>query len=119
MLDAIKNITGGNGKIVQKQTTELEMLIAMAREERNALNAMLTTLTARSAKLLPIGKSLEQVTDKATGLTMRLEDIARRLAALDERTKELDVVDERIQALKETTREAEESVQKALGPDGE
>ena len=119
MLDTLKNITGGNGKVIQKQTTELEMLIAMAREERSALSAMLTTLTAHSARLLPIGKSLEQVTDKATGLTTRLDDIARRLGALDERTKELDFVNDRIQALKETTRQAEESVQKALGSDGE
>ena len=28
MLDAIKNMTGGKGKLVQKQTDELETLIA-------------------------------------------------------------------------------------------
>ena len=65
MLDAFKNITGGKGKLVQKQTDELELLIATAREERSAISAMLTALTTRSAKLTPLGKSLEQVTEKA------------------------------------------------------
>ena len=50
MLDAFKNITG-KGKLVQKQTEELETLIATAREERTAISAMLTALTARSAKV--------------------------------------------------------------------
>ena len=69
MLDAFKNITGGKGKLVQQQTTELETLIATAREERSALSAMLTSLTTRSAKLTPLSKSLEQVTDRATAVT--------------------------------------------------
>ena len=66
MLDAFKNMTGGKGKLVQKQTDELELLIATAREERSAISAMLTALTARSAKLAPLGKTLEQVSEKAT-----------------------------------------------------
>ena len=39
-------MTGGKGKLVQKQTDELELLIATAREERSAISAMLTTLTS-------------------------------------------------------------------------
>ena len=66
MLDAFKNMTGGKGKLVQKQTDELELLIATAREERSAISAMLTALTTRSAKLAPLGKTLEQVSEKAT-----------------------------------------------------
>src|ERR1700687_4314068 len=83
MLDAFKNITGGNSRLAQQQTTELEALITSAREERSALSAMLTSLTARSAKLLPIGKALEQVTDKAAGITTHLDEITKRLGALD------------------------------------
>ncbi len=77
MLDAFKNMAGGKGKLVQKQTDELEQLIATAREERSAISAMLTALTARSAKLAPLGKTLEQVTEKATAVTGRLDDIAQ------------------------------------------
>src|SRR4029077_13378765 len=34
MLDALKNMTGGKGKIAQQQTEDLEMLLATAKEER-------------------------------------------------------------------------------------
>src|SRR5258707_1935390 len=119
MLDAFKNFSGGKGKLVQKQTDELEILIATAREERSAISAMLTALTTRSAKLTPLGKSLEQVSEKATGVTARLDEIAKRLTALDERTRELEEIDKRIVALKESAKQAEQTTRKAIGPDGE
>ena len=88
MLDAFKNMTGGKSKLVQKQTDELELLIATAREERSAISAMLTTLTTRSAKLTPLGKSLEQVTEQGDGRDRRGSTRSRsRLAALDDRTQ--------------------------------
>src|SRR5215208_7916387 len=120
MLDAFKNLTGnGKGKLAQKQTDELELLIATAREERSAISAMLTALTARSAKLTPLGKTLEQVSEKATTVTGRLDEIDKRLAALDDRTKEMAEVETRIQALKQSAAQAEQTTQRALGPDGE
>ena len=90
MLDALKNLTGGKSKLVQKQTDELELLVASAREERAAISAMLTTLTTRSQKLTPLGKTLEQMTDRVMGVTERLDDIAARLALIDDRTKALE-----------------------------
>ena len=119
MLDAIKNMASGRGKLVEKQTSELELLIATAREERSAISAMLTALTTRSAKLAPLGKSLEQVADKATAVTTRLDEIAKRLASLDDRTRELAEIDKRIEALKDAARQAEQTTQQAVGPDGE
>src|SRR5262245_14906326 len=80
MLEAFKNMTGAKGKAVQQQADELELLIATAREERSAISAMLTALTTRSAKLTPLSKSLEQVTDRATSVTARLDEIAKRLS---------------------------------------
>src|SRR5580765_2992400 len=85
MLDAFKSLSGNKGKIVEKQATELELLIATAREERSAISAMLTALTTRSSKLTPLTKSLEQVTDKAAGVMSRLDEIASRLTSLDDR----------------------------------
>jgi predicted nucleic acid-binding Zn-ribbon protein len=99
MLDALKNLTGGKTKLVQKQTDELELLVAAAREERAAISAMLTTLTTRSQKLAPLGKALEEMTDRVTGVTQRLDDVAARLALVDDRTKALEEVDVRIQAM--------------------
>src|SRR5215475_2990245 len=116
MLEALKTITGG--KSTQKQAEELERLIATAREERSALGEMLNSLQTRSAKLVPMSKSLEQMTEKATAATARLDDIAKRLMSLDERTKELEDIDKRIQTLKDAARQAEETTEKAIGPDG-
>src|SRR6185436_5727719 len=119
MLDALKNLTGGKNKLVQKQTDELELMVASAREERAAISAMLTTLTTRSQKLAPLSQTLEQTTERVTGVTERLDDIAARLAQIDDRTKALEEVDLRIQALKDAADQAEQTTQKALGPDGE
>src|SRR6476620_6019726 len=73
----------------------------------------------KRAQQTPLGKSLEQVSEKASGVTAKLDEIAERLAALDDRTKEIESIDSRIQALKESARQAEQTTQKALGPDGE
>ena len=78
MFDALKDLTGGKSKLVEKQAAELERLIATAREERSAISTMLTTLATRSAKLTPLGKTLEQVGEKATGVATRLDEIADR-----------------------------------------
>ena len=119
MLDAFRSIAGGKGKQVQKQTDELQLLISAAREERSALSTMLTTLTARSAKLVPLGKSLEQVSEKAASAGAKLDELTKRIATLDDRARELEDIDKRIQALKDAAKQAELATQKAIGPDGE
>ena len=119
MLDALKSLGGNKGKAVDKQSAELELLVAAAREERNALSAMLSALTTRSATLMPLSKSLEQVAEKATSVTARLDDLATRVASLDARTKGLEEIDARIQALKESAEQTAQTTQKAIGPDGE
>lgn len=119
MLDAFRSMTSGRSKLVQKQTDELQLLITSAREERSALGTMLTTLTARSAKLTPLGKTLEQVMEKATGAATKLDEITKTISTLDDRAKELEQVDKRIQALNDAARQAELTTQKAIGPDGE
>jgi chromosome segregation ATPase len=119
MLDALKNLTSSKGKHAQKQSDDLESLIATAREERSALSTMLTTLNSRTAKLAPLGKALDDVTGRAAAISSTLDEIVARLAALDERTRRLDEVDRRIHALEETARQAEQTTQKAIGPDGE
>src|SRR5262249_700568 len=119
MLDAFKNITGAKTKLVQKEADELETLIATAREERGAISAMVTALTSQSAKLTPLGRTLEQLSEKAAGVTARLDDIGKRLSALDDRARELEEIDKRIDALKEQAKQAEQTTREALGPDGE
>src|SRR6476646_917224 len=117
MLEAFKTLA--TGKSAQKQTDELEQLIATAREERSAISAMLTALTTRSSKLTPLTKSLEQVTDKAAAVMTRLDEISSRVGTLDDRTKEVEELDKRIQALKEAAGQAEQMTQRTIGQDGE
>src|SRR5581483_1610253 len=118
MLDAL-NPFNGNKKLVQQQASELETLIATAREERSAISAMLTALTTRTQKLTPLSKSLEQVSDKAASVEAQLTALANRLAAIDERTRDLDAIDRRIEALKETAKKAEQTARAVVGPEGE
>ena len=87
MLDAFKNMSGNRGKAVNKQTSELELLIATAREERTAISAMLTALTTRSAKLMPLTNAMEQAEARATDITARLDAIVDRLDKLHDRTR--------------------------------
>src|SRR5438309_9678866 len=119
MLDAFKNMTGGRNKQLQTQTTDLETLIATAREERSALSAMITSLTTRGAKLTPLSQSMEQVHEKANGVTARLDDISKRLATVDTQTKLLDAFDKRIKTLDEVLKRIEDTTLKAVGPDGD
>ena len=119
MLDALKNMAGGKGKTAQKQVDELEALIANAREERGAIGAMLTALATRSAKLAPIQKTLEQVTQRAGTTAEQVEALSRRLADLDTQALQLAELDKRIQVLKEAALQAEQTTERALGPDGE
>src|SRR5437667_11524317 len=100
MLDAFRSMTSGKNKQVQRQTDELQLRSTSAREERSALSTMLTTLTARSAKLTPLGKTLEQVVERAAGAASKLDEITKRISTLDDRAKELEQLDKRIQALK-------------------
>ena len=79
MLDAIKGLAGGGKAQKQADADELKALIAAAREERNALNAMVTTVRVHSAKLVETGKSLEQVTAKAGAATGSLDAVADRI----------------------------------------
>src|SRR5215212_8959118 len=97
MLDALKGLAGG-GK-AQKQTDDLQSLIAAAKEERSALSTMLTQISMRSAKLSQLGKSLEQVDQKATITTGKLDEIVKRVDGLEERAKSFGEVEKRVQIL--------------------
>ena len=107
-----------NARVVDEQH-ELVRLIKIARAERAAMDETLLSLRARSASLTPIGESLDHITEKVTGVTTKLEEIGERLAALDGRTRELEQLDGHIQSLKDAAKQAEQSVQKAISPDGE
>jgi len=100
MLDSFKNSFGGSGK--QKQADELQTLIAAAKEERGALSAMLTQISVRSSKLAQMGKTLEQVSQKADTATATVEDLNKKVSGLDER---LGTLEDRTAAVLEAARD--------------
>src|ERR1700736_5023530 len=114
MLDAFK--IGAGGKKTQKTAAdELEALISAAKEERSALSEMLTQVTIRSSKLTQAHKSLEQFERAAATTVDKIDDLAERLASLDERTKGLGGVDTKIRKLVETVNQAQNAAERAVG----
>ena len=108
-------------KSAEEQRDELQALIDRAREERGALSAMLTHMAVRAGKVsLPqVSKTVQRVADEATAASEQLELLAGRLAASEERGKEIAKLDGRVQALTSTLAQAEGSAQKLLAADGE
>ncbi len=85
MLDALKGLTG-SGK-TQKQAEDFQTLIASAKEERSALNAMLAQIALRSSRLSQVGKTLEQFDEKTVATGGKLAAVDKRVASLEERTR--------------------------------
>ena len=120
MLDAFKNRSSDSKReLVVDERQELERLIQTARTERAAMDETLLTLRARSASLKPIGQLLEHIDGKMTDVSTKLDEIGDRLGTLDGRTRDLEALDEHVQSLKDAARQAEQTVQSALGADGE
>jgi chromosome segregation ATPase len=119
MLDAFKSRSSDKREVVVDERHDLERLIQTARTERAAMDETLLTLRARSASLKPIGKLLEHIDGKMTEVSTKLDEIGQRLGALDDRTRELDKLDEHVQGLKDAARQAEQTVQRTMGAEGE
>ena len=120
MFDAVKR-RKQTTKSAEEQRAELQVLIDTSREERGALSTMLTQIEVRAGKVsLPqVSKAVQRVADKATAASEQLEVLAGRLAAFEERGKEIAKLDGRVQALTDMLAQAEGSAQKLLAPDGE
>src|SRR5215510_5555150 len=99
MLKALKDFSGSRDRRVHDEGTELEWLINRSIEERRSIQAMLVTLMASAEKLTPLTQSLEDVTEQMAFLKTQLDNAARRIGALDERTQDLDAFEKRCQAL--------------------
>ena len=119
MLDAFKKMASGAAKPAREQADELEALINTSREERGALSAMLTQIEVHTKKLSQVGKSLQQVNERAGGATTKLEELSHKLSSMEIRTKGVEKVAGRIQTLGESVGQAEQTAAKVLAPDGE
>ena len=117
MLDALKGLAGGGKN--QKQADEFQSLIATAREERSALNTMLTQITMRSSRLTQIGKTLGEVDEKTAATAGRITEVDARVAGLEERVRTFVEIDARIQKLLEAAKEAQAAAEELIAPDSE
>ena len=117
MLDALKGLTG-SGK-AQKQAEDFQALIASAKEERSALNAMLAQIVLRSPRLSQVGKTLEQLDEKTVATGGKLADVDTRIASLEERIRTFAEIDGRMQALLATAAQAQQAAEALVAPDSD
>jgi len=117
MLDAIKGLIEG-GKL-QKQSDELQQLIAAAREQQEALTAVLGAIAAQGPELDKLNELLHNVDRKADDSTARVDAVSSRLQKLEARTTALAGIDGRVQALIDAANQAQQTAARLTGPGGE
>jgi chromosome segregation ATPase len=104
---------------VQERVGELQELISAAREERAALSTVLSQIETHASKLSQVGNSLQQVNERATGVTVKLEEVTTRLVALESRTTGFEQIETRIRSLVDSVAQAEQTADTLLKPEGE
>ena len=120
MLDAFKKRGAGDeGKSAKEQVAELKELIDQAREERAALSTMMTQIEMHGSKLSTLGRTLQEVNDRAGPTAGKMDDLAERVSTLDARFAGLEEVGDQFETLRGEVGKVEESVQRLLAPDGE
>ena len=102
-----------------RSLTELQALIAQARDERAALSAMLTQMAGGTSTLAQTSKSLEQVDLKSTATLARVDDLSRRLEGLEDRANAFGEVEKRVLTLIEPATQAQQVAEKIMAPDGD
>jgi ABC-type transporter Mla subunit MlaD len=117
MFDAIQGLVGS--KKSRKGSEDLEALVATAREERDALAALLDELAARSAILTQTHQVLEDVTAKAAAATVTTEALETRIQNLEHRAAGLGAIEDRVNALVAATATAQRQIEKVVAPDGD
>ena len=106
-------------KPAKEQADELQALIKMSREERGALKPMLTQINIDAKNLSQVGKSLQQVNDRAGGATEKLEELSTKLSAVEERTERFEQIEGRVRSLGNAVDQAEQKAEKLLAADGD
>ena len=120
MLDAFRSMTSGKNKQVQQQTDELRAAhhVSARRAQRAQHDADDADRAQRQADAV---RQDARASDGAGDRRHRRSSTSSRkaISTLDERAKEIEQIDRRIQALKDAAKQAELTTQKAIGPDGE
>ncbi|HEX5108725.1 MAG TPA: hypothetical protein VFV95_09775, partial [Vicinamibacterales bacterium] len=117
MLDAIKGLIDG-GKL-QKQSDELQQLIAAAREQQEKLTAALAAVATQGPELDKLTELLHTIDRKADDSTARVDAVSSRLQKLEARTTALAGIDGRVQILIDAANQAQQTAARLTGPGGE
>ena len=107
------------GKSAKAQAAELQELIGQSREERAALSTMLTQVELHGSKLSTLGRSLQEVSERAGPATGKMDALAKQLSTLEKRATGLEEVSARFETIQGGVRKIEEATKQLLGPDGE
>jgi len=98
---------------------ELKELVAAAREEREALSAVIASLTVKKRPIEETMESLAQTQKLAQTVAGALDRVSARLDAVDERTRSFTDVDTRVERLIDQLGDLERTVLRLKGPEGE
>ena len=118
-VNVIKKMGLSHVKPTNEQADELQALIKMSREERDALRPMLTQIKIDAKNLSQVGTSLQQVHDRAGASTAKLEELSTKLSAVEERTEGFEQIEGRIRSLGNAVGQAEQRAEKLLAPGGD
>ena len=80
---------------------------------------MLTQVELHGSKLSTLGRSLQDVNDRAGPAAGKMDTLAKRLSTLEARATSLEEIGDRIETLRGGVSKFEETAQQLLAPDGE
>ena len=103
MMTWLSDVIGGRRKLVlraQQERDQLEQLLTRFREERLAIDTMLTSATKRTDDLKHLSISFDAVARKGAEVSAALSDVVTRVDALDRRMGIVERSDQHVEAVK-------------------
>ena len=97
------------GTKAKKRTDELNEIVLAARHERDALGALFEQLDGRRGRLAEVSTTVEHVRDKTMDAAAQLTAIVGRIADLDRRVADFEVIKVEVAEMTDMVRQAREA----------
>ena len=97
------------GTKAKKHSDELNAIVAAARHERDALDALFNQLDGRRGRLAEVSTTVEHVRDRAIGASEQLTAIVARIEDLDHRVAGFEVIGAQVAQMTDIVRQAQEA----------
>ena len=104
----------GEGVVHVNTTEDLERLVTRATQERQALQALVTSAHNHAARFPQVNASCEETEQRAAGLAQQLDALAARVDDFKKIVHQVQTLENRIIALDRSVQKAEERVEGAL-----